>query len=79
MTEHELQKTLDEYVHNRRTELATRGKEIHELMQNSLAAVNELKKSCKAAEPIKPHSNVWQQYLCYVDGVLQRALTSAVI
>ena len=65
-------------MHNRRTALATRGKEIHELMTNSLAALNELKVSCNAL-PIEPHSPVWQQYLCYVDGVLQHALTSAVV
>ncbi|KEG12669.1 dynein heavy chain [Trypanosoma grayi] len=78
MTEHELKKCLEEHSKNRHRDIAVRGKHIHKLLEESFEAVNRLKDS-EGSPRITEDSEAWEKYVRYVDGVVKKAISDAVI
>lgn len=78
MTEHELRKSLEEYVKHRHRDIAERGNVIHALLHESFEAVNRLKES-GGLPLISKDDKKWLKYVEYVSGVLNQALTDVVV
>eukprot|EP00760_Papus_ankaliazontas_P013352 PhM_4_TR15700/c3_g1_i1/m.85000/K10408/DNAH; dynein heavy chain, axonemal len=78
MNEADFKKKFDEYCKQREKTLSQKGKEIHDLIHNTMVVLNELKSKLGYPQ-LESDTEVWCRYIEFVNGEVRKLICASVV